>query len=278
VIFIKTLDIFNELSEYITVKINSCREEFHDRTWIENKVHKDYDMWFILDGHVGIEINGLSYSAAEGDVILFYPGVPYSAYMGQDGCRFVYIHFDFSMGNNFRILNDFNFAGIIPAETVGEEGGIFRKGWYGLKESDVSSILLKGYFTILVSKVLQSGNGESKRHFFPQSFQQKCSGRLNTLQPVFKYISERIDKRIKIQELSNIACMSEKYFIKFFKEAIGISPLVYINQLKMNRARNYIYQGRYSIKQIANLLGYSDQYTFSKAFKKYFNVSPSRFV
>ncbi|MBO1515444.1 helix-turn-helix domain-containing protein [Metabacillus sp. BG109] len=46
----------------------------------------------------------------------------------------------------------------------------------------------------------------------------------------------------------------------------------------MNRARELLYSNRYSIKQIADMLGYPDPYSFSKAFKKYYKMPPSQFV
>jgi AraC-like DNA-binding protein len=75
-----------------------------------------------------------------------------------------------------------------------------------------------------------------------------------------------------------IAGMSEKHFIALFKEVAGITHSRYSYQLKMNRAREYIYGKRLSCKEIAAMLGYPDQYSFSKAFGKHSNVPPSRFT
>lgn len=58
---------------------------------------------------------------------------------------------------------------------------------------------------------------------------------------------------------------------------LGITPGQYINQIKMNRARDYLYEKKYTIQQIAGFLGYPDPFTFSKAFKKFYNVPPSKF-
>lgn len=275
----RNIDLLNELSDHVTVKINSCREQFHDLTWLERKVHNDYDIWLILEGQVLIETDGSRSSAGEGDIVFFYPGMLYSAYAGHKGCRFLYIHFDFSIGNNFRIINDFDFAGIISGELVEEEARLFKDNWRGCTQSSASSLLLKGYFTVLLSKLLEVCCSENKRKCsFPRIHGHKHKDRLAVLQPVFKYIEKNLSGKIKVSELSPITCMSEKYFIHYFKAAIGISPLAYITQLRMNQARNYLYQGGYSVKQIASLLGYSDPYTFSKAFKKHYNVSPSNFV
>jgi AraC family transcriptional regulator len=72
--------------------------------------------------------------------------------------------------------------------------------------------------------------------------------------------------------------MSEKYFIRYFKQALGVTPGQYMIQLRMNRARDLVYTQRYSMQQVASLLGYPDAYSFSKAFKKHYKVPPSKFV
>ncbi|MGO4374436.1 helix-turn-helix transcriptional regulator, partial [Paenibacillus sp. MCAF20] len=88
----------------------------------------------------------------------------------------------------------------------------------------------------------------------------------------------RLHQPVRIGELAELAGMSEKYFILYFKQALGITPGSYIYQLKMNRARELLYSRTFSIQQIAGLLGYPDPYSFSKAFKKYYKVPPSKFV
>ena len=49
----KYINILNELSEYINIQINSCSHDCSDK-WIENKVHKDYDIWYIKSGEISI--------------------------------------------------------------------------------------------------------------------------------------------------------------------------------------------------------------------------------
>lgn len=272
-----TIDILNDLADHITIKMNSYVEINHPKDWTESKMHTDYDLWLIIDGNMFIEVNGITYEAISGDLVFFYPELPYTSYMGPNGCRFIYIHFNFNISNNYRILSDFDFSGIIPKAAIAKELQDFKQGWYEYKNSKVSSILIRGYFTILLSAVLNYCS-TGKIVSFAHNHKQKSTGKLNALQPVFKYISQNMSTRIKISDLSVVAGMSEKYFINYFRNSIGVTPNIYINQLKMNQARELIYRGKYSVKQIAHMLGYSDQYSFSKAFKKYFNVAPSRFL
>jgi len=281
------LDILNDLSEHITIKINSCRSAVQNKGWIESKYHNDYDIWYILSGEVYIKIGSSIYTARQGDVFFFYPKIPYTAYNDKVDCKFVYIHFDFCIGNNSRILNDFNLSGVIPAEAVKKEALLFKEACMEFEQNfPMSSLSLKGSFTVLLSAIFRyysnlfnnHKNIIKKENDCNNSHECKNVAKLAVLQPVFQYVENNLEKSLKNDELAAVVNMSEKYFISYFKSALGITPGSYITQLKMNKAREYLYQEKYSIKEIANLLGYSDQYTFSKAFKKYFNVPPSKFI
>ncbi|WP_235548842.1 cupin domain-containing protein [Paenibacillus sp. Soil522] len=71
------MGILNELSEFIALRMKSFWEPVHDGNWIEHKAHIDYDLWFVQSGIVKITIDGIEHTANPGDVVLFYPGVPY---------------------------------------------------------------------------------------------------------------------------------------------------------------------------------------------------------
>lgn len=271
--------IFDELSEYIILKINSCHEVIHDMGWIESKIHTDYDIWYVKSGKLCIQTLNSTYTANTGDVIFFYPGNLYTAYANEVNCHIIYTHFDFGIGNSFRILDNFNLAGIIPAALIQEQSQVFKNNYERMHERSVTSVfLLKGYFFTFLAEIIQIHRNHNIIQRFPSDPQKESkAGKLTAMQPVLEYINNNLNSSLRVSDFACLANMSEKYFAAYFKKALGISPSQYAFQLKMNRARDYIYSKKYSIKQIASLLGYPDQYAFSKAFKKYYNVPPSKF-
>lgn len=82
---------------------------------------------------------------------------------------------------------------------------------------------------------------------------------------------------LSIKEIARCSFMSEVYFRKRFKEAYGISPQKYIIQLRLQYAATLIASGYYSLKEIAQLVGYRDYKYFSVEFKRVFGVSPSEY-
>ncbi|SDW02729.1 AraC family transcriptional regulator [Paenibacillus sp. PDC88] len=274
-----SFSIFRDLSEHIVLRINSCREVHHLSGWIETKQHHDYDLWYVQEGQIEIRTNDSVHLASAGDLVLFNPKVAYTASNLGDDCRFIYTHFDFGLGDQLRILDQFQLAGVIASTLVPEEISLFLKAY---KEhqlgSSMSGIHLKGCLTILVAKILECyERGEYVGQFANPAPERKRITSLQSLQPVLDHIQEQLHMPLRARELAVMAGMSEKYFISYFKQALGITPGLYIYQLKMNRARELLYSKQYTIQQIAGMLGYPDPYSFSKAFKKYYNVPPSKF-
>jgi AraC family transcriptional regulator len=273
-------DIFNDLSEHVSLRIHSCQASFHDRQWFEDKIHGDYDFWFITSGEIRIQTASKSHCAKPGDVIFFYPNEPYTAGTGANGCEFVYIHFDFAIGEQFRILDDYDLSGIVPGNQIGQEARHFLGAHQQYQNNEsMSSIRLKGTLYVFLAKVIEL----YEKGVYTGLFRAKRSTNghvqnMTALQPIFAHIQTEIHRSISIGELASIAGMSEKYFITYFKKTVGVTPGQYIFQLKMNKARDYLYQKKYAVKHIASMLGYPDPYTFSKAFKKFYHTPPSRFV
>lgn len=278
-----SMKIFNELSEHVALRIHSCNEASHPSNWVESKLHKDYDLWHLQTGQIEIRIHDSVHLASAGDLILFHTHLPYTANSIGKGCHFTYTHFDFGLGDHMRILENFNLSGIIPGALVREEAALFLEAYRQYKQDAMmSGIRLKGCFTVLIAAIMERyGQGEYRGAFALGGAKQKHQKQpksLHTLRPVFDFIHEHLHLTIRNHELAEIAGMSEKYFILYFKQTLGITPGQYVYQLKMNRARELLYKNNYSIQEIAGLLGYPDPYTFSKAFKKYYKVPPSQFV
>ncbi len=275
-----SLDIFNELSELIKLRINSCSEVVHPNSWIERRQHKDYDLWCIQEGQIEIRMKEKAYLASEGDLILFTPKIAYTATTLSTSCKFIFTHFDLSLGDHHRILDNFQLSGIINSTLVEEEIRLFLDTYDQYKRyAPMSGIRLKGCLTILIAKILeQYGHKQYRGEFTHNPTNQKPTMDFVKLEPVFDFIHENLHQTIRVEEIAAVAGMSEKYFISYFKQSLGLTPGRYIYQLKMNRARELLYLKRYSIQQIASMLGYPDPYSFSKAFKKYYKVPPSKFV
>lgn len=269
--------IFNELSEKISIVINQCEFIRHEEDWLESKIHRDYDIWIIQEGKVTVEGTEGSITASKGDVVFFVPSEIYTAYATDGECSFIYIHFSFAIDENINILKGFCLSGIIPNDLVRKGVQMINEIFPGYQAKEIcSSLILKASLILLISEVLVAGSKGQIIMFSRTSPQNVRS--MTVINRVLEFIHCNNHCHLRIADIAEIAGMSEKYFISYFKKEVGVTPGQYIYQHKMNRARDYLQQRQLSVKEIARILGYPDQYTFSKAFKRYYNVSPSKFV
>lgn len=80
---------------------------------------------------------------------------------------------------------------------------------------------------------------------------------------------------ISVSHLAEMCNITPEYFRRIFNSIYGISPLKYINNLKLSRARELVESGMCSVGDAALMSGYSDMSHFSREFKKAYGVSPS---
>ena len=85
---------------------------------------------------------------------------------------------------------------------------------------------------------------------------------------------EYTDGLINISVLSDMCGITPEYFRKLFKSFYGVSPLKYINDLKITRAKELLASGMYSVTEAALQSGYTDMSYFSREFKKASGSSP----
>jgi AraC-like DNA-binding protein len=72
--------------------------------------------------------------------------------------------------------------------------------------------------------------------------------------------------------------ITPEYFRKIFKSFYGSSPLIYINNLKITRAKELFESGMYSVSEVAAHSGYSDISYFSREFKSATGLSPTEYA
>ena len=106
--------------------------------------------------------------------------------------------------------------------------------------------------------------------YIPNSKQQK-------IQTAIDYISQHLGERITNDILAQAAGMSTVYFRKTFTEATGTSPIVYAKLLRIEKAKEMLKSDYGTLTDVAQLLGYTNLYDFSRDFKKHTGIAPSKY-
>lgn len=98
---------------------------------------------------------------------------------------------------------------------------------------------------------------------------------IDKLHHVRDIISSQLATPYSIEQLSWMAGINRTKLQEGFKEVFGDTIFGYLTHLRMEQARQFILDGKYStIAEVANLCGYKNPQHFSAAFKKAFGYSP----
>jgi AraC family transcriptional regulator of arabinose operon len=89
------------------------------------------------------------------------------------------------------------------------------------------------------------------------------------------FMKGHLREPLKIATLAALVNLSRSHYTTLFRRVTGYAPQSYLNHLRMQRAVQLLNTTELSIKQISDQLGFSDQFYFSRAFKRMHNHSPS---
>lgn len=96
--------------------------------------------------------------------------------------------------------------------------------------------------------------------------------RLNT---VIEYVEKHYTEPVTNGELAELIHVSEDRFNHLFRDSMGISPLNYINEIRLKKAKNLLETGEYSVLEAATEVGFSDLNHFGRLFRKKYGCTPS---
>lgn len=89
------------------------------------------------------------------------------------------------------------------------------------------------------------------------------------------YIKCNFHKKLTIKDIARFLSINDRYLYNLFMKHENISPKAYINNLKIYHAKSLLRNTTFSIAEIAESSGFSDQLAFSHFFKKETGISPS---
>lgn len=101
--------------------------------------------------------------------------------------------------------------------------------------------------------------------------------RLEQIKPAISFMENHLAEKINLGMLSEETHLSTIQFSRIFKIITGVTPMDYLNQLRVQKAADLLLTTNETIIEIAMKAGFTDSNYFSRIFKKYRNITPSGF-
>lgn len=239
--------------------------------------HSYFELTYVDRGCMVTEVEGTSYEIKEKELMIYGPGQFHTQSIPEGcSCSYVTIIFDMetilydSEGTHYELL-------------LNKVFGYDKKIYTLIKTFVMESTSQIPYMNSLMLCLLQETIIRlMQSEFTGQKNEKPITGARQhyqdeLLEKILAYIDETIYEPITIAEICQNFSMSRSSLQILFKENLNMPPKKYINEQKLEKSRQMICENKYTISEIALMLGFNSIHYFSRSFTQKYHMAPSEY-
>ncbi len=222
---------------------------------------------YVISGSGHVKTSSGEFSPVAGDSYLLYAGEEHEYYSNQDD-PWTKIWVNITGILPKEILNAYGFCGSTLFPQLNISNFLDRiHNIANQNEKDLQYINDSCFITFI--KLCQF-----LRQYSLANKNSKIPDNINNLK---NYIDSHLNEKISLEKCGKIAGLSVSQTIRCFSKFFGMAPYEYISQQRLETAKVLLTSSQLPVYEIASQLGFSDQYYFSKYFKKKIGKSPENY-
>lgn len=102
---------------------------------------------------------------------------------------------------------------------------------------------------------------------------------LYTIQRLIKFVHENyMNPNLRLDTLAAQTGWSPKYLIHVFRTVMGVTPMEFLQRLRLERATELLEEGTLTVKEVSERVGYKDAAYFARVYRKHTGVPPSKIL
>lgn len=273
----------SEINPYLRLCIQSV---IPANRQINRRIILDYELICLESGQLELEYNGTVFRFGPGDILLLCPGIPHAFHVLDQPVSQPHIHFDLiydsyspSVFISFQDMealseadrqmlreNLFPQLAASPLLAIRNPESFRRTFFRIIRSENHQSLQCKAWMLQLIETILADLS-------LPEASPRTVWDRVAF--PVRSYLDANFQQDCSLDSLAQQFCYSKFYLETCFRQAYGVSILQYRNRQRMVAAAELLKD--HSVTETAQLTGFSSIYSFSRAFRNHFGVSPSQY-
>ncbi|MDD5956089.1 MAG: AraC family transcriptional regulator [Lachnospiraceae bacterium] len=235
-------------------------------------VRSEYIIHFVMSGHGMYFLDSRCYNIHEGEAFLIEPGASIT-YMADEADPWVYCWIGFRGQYMDRLLSEIGFG---PGTLILDMGSCERisaliRDMLSRHEPDFTDTLFR------LSRVYEIFSILSEIHHsrMPAKSDDFIRKTKTYVSNAISYIRQHYADSITVEEIADTVGVSRAYLNKAFRSELNLSVQRFLIDYRMHQAASLLLNTDLPVYQVSSYVGYSDQFTFSKTFKKKFKISPT---
>lgn len=137
-----------------------------------------------------------------------------------------------------------------------------------LKLHHVKSAYLLGHLYLFMASLIEESLTKKNSHH--------DNNKEFYIREAINYIERHFSQSITIDDIAHQCNLNRHYFSRLFKEQMSITPQQFLIQYRMSQACELLQNTTKTLQEIAESVGYSNQFNFSNAFKQHYHTSPAK--
>lgn len=262
-----------ETNNFTNTDLNfyDCGEEVCAKGYSFGPVARDrYIVHFILSGKGTFKCGKKLYTLEAGDSFLICPDhVTYYEADMEDPWHYIWVGF-----NGVKVPKFIHSAGLSYDNPIFHYGtdnffkDIIEKMASFTKFSLETDLSRLAYLYLFLSKLTQISPKSNTVNIYESTIERYVRNAVDYVEINFCY-------NISVSSLASYIGINRKYLCTIFKNILGQTPSEYIIKTRMEKACHFLTNHDLSIAEVTASVGYSDQFIFSKQFKKIMGQTPS---
>ena len=239
-------------------------------------IRNHYLFHYIISGRGSLDATAADgvitrrYQLKAGQGFLICPGL-INTYFADERAPWKYVWIEF---DGLRASESLRYAGlsaahpIYEAEDAAQSAQVRDLMVYIAEHPDSSPLHLIGYLYLFMDALIRSSStrlnaqGNQLQDFY--------------IQEAVNYIEQNYQRNLTVEEVADACRLNRSYFSKLFRENMGCPPQEFLIGVRLAKAAELMCSSSAPISEIAVRCGYSNQFHFSRAFKKRYGISPQK--
>lgn len=233
----------------------------------------EYLIHIVISGKGLFECNKKTYPLEAGSIFLICPGVT-TYYKADDAQPWTYVWFGFNGLKADALIRYAGLSQLNPVQTVPDTEP-YKNSVMGILESCQltfsNEFKREAYLYTLAAQLIDD------LHLTADITSEPCYSYQTYVDHTLDYIENNYFKNIKIADIANYIGINRSYLTTCFKKSTNMSPRQYLNEYRINKAKDLLVNTSSPIHEIAAMVGYEDSLAFSKVFKSHTGMSPKAY-
>ena len=94
---------------------------------------------------------------------------------------------------------------------------------------------------------------------------------------MISHVQNDFREEVNLEKLATVACMSRRTLDRQFKSMMGMTPIEYVNNVRIELSLSLLRDPRQSISDVAYAVGFRDSNYFSRRFRGHLGMSPREY-